>query len=317
MKITTLALISCICISITSMHAMDSETKRQKTFLVEPPYYPLETYDSDHTQEVIECAQAGAYNHLKDIFNRTPLHRAAHFGQTPLMKALIQGGISADCLDTHGNTPLHYAAESMHQEEAVELLIDACTAQRVSHDQRPYALLCGLVPMVDVMNNCGQTPLHLARDPKVVQLLIEAGANCHTRHYPHLQPETPFQAAVHRKDSKVVETMICTVSPLEVAHIVPHIVATYKRTGEDYVSLQDLMHSIDPTLIKDIVAQRRAAAERWLERPNTGIFFAVRIKQSILKALRKYPEIQITYGAAILIKNLQAITIDCHRPSTH
>ena len=70
------------------------------------------------------------------------MHDAALRGYFRGMSLLLKHGASVDCLDAHGDRPLHMAASNGHA-EAISFLLDHAAA-------------------IDSANNFGLTPLHVA-----------------------------------------------------------------------------------------------------------------------------------------------------------
>ena len=96
----------------------------------------------------------------------TPLHLAAHFGQTAAVRLLLNKGAEADALSTNAmkNSALHAAAAG-RAVQAGKLLIDFGAS-------------------VDARQNGGWTPLHAVAqngDLEFAGLLIEAGAAVNVR----------------------------------------------------------------------------------------------------------------------------------------
>jgi uncharacterized protein len=103
----------------------------------------------------------------------TPLHLAAHFGRTPVVRLLLNKGAQANMLSTNvlRNSALHAAAAG-RAAEAGRLLID--------HGAD-----------VDAQQNGGWTPLHAASqngDIEFAGLLLEAGASVNSRADNHQRP---------------------------------------------------------------------------------------------------------------------------------
>jgi uncharacterized protein len=99
-----------------------------------------------------------------DAYGRTPLHYAAAAGNADLMQSLLQGAVDVDASDDNGWTALHFAAQASSV-SVLKLLLDAGA-------------------LVDPRDSDGNTPLSTAvfncrGDGSVIQLLRNAGADCH------------------------------------------------------------------------------------------------------------------------------------------
>ena len=69
---------------------------------------------------------AGADLEARDGLGRTPLHRAAAFGERPAMiRALLDAGADLEARDDAGHTPLHWAAQFSQHPAVIETLLDA------------------------------------------------------------------------------------------------------------------------------------------------------------------------------------------------
>jgi ankyrin repeat protein len=107
----------------------------------------------------------------------TPLHWAAHNGQTTIARMLISNGTDADTLDTWGRTPLHVG---IWNREVAELLIESGAD-------------------VDAVDRFGNTPLHLAvRYRDVVELLLSHGAQVDVKNF---FGATPLELCMRLGDS--------------------------------------------------------------------------------------------------------------------
>jgi ankyrin repeat protein len=98
---------------------------------------------------------------IKDSHGRTPLHFAARSGSSALLKLLQSLGGDMKALDEGGRSPLLYAVRK-YALGAVNWLVSAGA------------------PISGPPDSHGLTPLHhavLAQAPAVVQCLLEAGAN--------------------------------------------------------------------------------------------------------------------------------------------
>ena len=65
----------------------------------------------------------GAAINMRDVYGKTPLHKAVQKKLLPIVKLLIQTGAYVHLLDNNGHAPLHLAAES-GDAEVVQYLLD-------------------------------------------------------------------------------------------------------------------------------------------------------------------------------------------------
>ena len=110
--------------------------------------------------DVSRCLAAGAKVDARDKYGTTPLHRAAYWGRTEAVEALLDAGAEADARTAVGMTPLHRAARG-GQTEAVRALLDAGAE-------------------VDARDKDGATPVHLAIGAgrtETAMALLDAGAD--------------------------------------------------------------------------------------------------------------------------------------------
>lgn len=134
---------------------------------------------------------------LPDYFGNPPLHCAAFFGRTEIMKLLLNMGANKD-LQTHesgGDAPLHRAATGIENRiKTTKLLINAdanidlqnsfgetplyCAVRTI--DQKTAKILIEANANINVQDKSGKTPLHcsvLDGHTEMVRLLLDAGAN--------------------------------------------------------------------------------------------------------------------------------------------
>jgi ankyrin repeat protein len=113
--------------------------------------------------------QYGADVHVRDEYERTPLHSACAQGSMDIVEWLLNHGADVDAQGIHGYRPLHHAAESGHL-HICQMLIE--------HN-------------ADIHNRSrfGDTPLHVAASPDDVtrnqvdtmQVLLDHGADPNAR----------------------------------------------------------------------------------------------------------------------------------------
>ena len=108
----------------------------------------------------------------RNYFSKTPLHLALDEGYfrnpdpeeiKPIVNILIDAGAEVNARDYKDKTPLHYAAENGCKEVVEELL-------KVITNKKD----------LDLQDNRGNTPLHLAKTEQIREILIEAGADTDT-----------------------------------------------------------------------------------------------------------------------------------------
>jgi hypothetical protein len=103
------------------------------------------------------------------------LHMAARRGEHETVGRILLDGFDPDALDDCGRTALHYAAELGHYRMVRRI---------VYNDRHPYVTKKGYrherrAPLLDVQDDSGDTPLHLAArsgSAAVLELLYRAGA---------------------------------------------------------------------------------------------------------------------------------------------
>ncbi|MDR3285202.1 MAG: ankyrin repeat domain-containing protein [Holosporales bacterium] len=86
-----------------------------------------------YTEVIKVLIDAGANKNAIDPNGMTPLHYATFFGDAKTIRVLIDAGADKNARDTNGMTPLHHVAAGRHT-EAVRVLIDA-GADKNARDQ--------------------------------------------------------------------------------------------------------------------------------------------------------------------------------------
>ena len=112
---------------------------------------------------------AGADVHALNIFDASPLHRAASGAHVPIVEALLEAGAYVDAPNCRDSTPLHYA---LHEDSEASLEV--------------LDLLIAAGANVDVQNSWGGSPLYLSigagtYDPLKAERLLAAGASLEIR----------------------------------------------------------------------------------------------------------------------------------------
>lgn len=136
-----------------------------------------------------------------------PLHRAANYGQTEIVRFLLHAGADANVKDVGGLTPLHFAVEGGHG-MTVRLLLDNGAAVNVVADHDPWwkrgALQGG--PQRTHLDCSGLTPLHVAvlvDSAEIVGQLLDRGADVHimaTKESWYFAGRTPLELAGEEPD---------------------------------------------------------------------------------------------------------------------
>jgi cytohesin len=138
-----------------------------------------------------------------DSYGHTPVHWAAMYAKTDVVKLLAESEINLNCRDEEGRTPLHYAMGNIYSsslvphDKTVELLI-SLGADVNAQDDRGFApitmgaLLVGHKPAIEallaksakenvnIQDKEGATPLHHAAAwgrADVIALLLSNGAD--------------------------------------------------------------------------------------------------------------------------------------------
>jgi ankyrin repeat protein len=112
-------------------------------------------------KKVRELLAAGTPIDERDEEGVTPLMIAANFDQLNVFRALLEGGADPNATDIRGQSVLHYAATF-----GAPRLVQALLEKK---------------PAVNARDGLGETPLMAALTPKVMQLLLEAGADVNIR----------------------------------------------------------------------------------------------------------------------------------------
>lgn len=185
---------------------------------------------------VIKCSTKVLKDTLKGKFfcvdvndkeNRTPLSIACEMGNYDAVEFLISNfDAYIDAQDIRGNSPILYAAANGHPEIVLYLL-----------KRNPQKLL----------NNMGQSALHLTNSVEVLNIFIQMNANPNML---DLRYRTPLHYNAARGNTKLIEVLLdngadCNIrdkegfTPLEVAISCRQLEAArlLKTTGKDTLSL--------------------------------------------------------------------------------
>lgn len=116
-----------------------------------------------------------------DVDGVTALHYAMHIGFINIIKILLEYGARLDAKDRYGRTPLHWAFETSKRGILVGMMsklsdgaILTMFGDRLKEKNKDG------VPMIDIGDNLGRTPLHWAVaqvNYGLVDALLDAGAN--------------------------------------------------------------------------------------------------------------------------------------------
>uniref|UniRef100_A0A1I7Y075 ANK_REP_REGION domain-containing protein n=1 Tax=Steinernema glaseri TaxID=37863 RepID=A0A1I7Y075_9BILA len=124
------------------------------------------------------------------------LHEAARRGNLPFLDDCLQNEVSVNSLDKSGSTPLYWAAHGGHT-AIVEYLL---SKPNIS---------------ISSQNKMGDTPLHAASwkgHLECAKLLVEAGANVHTK---NVEKQTPYDIATTAEVKALLLTTMRNVAAYE------------------------------------------------------------------------------------------------------
>uniref|UniRef100_I3JWX6 Ankyrin repeat domain 27 n=1 Tax=Oreochromis niloticus TaxID=8128 RepID=I3JWX6_ORENI len=164
----------------------------------------------------------------RDDRGYTPLHVAAHCGQSQLIDILVHKGAQVNATDYHALTPLHLACQRGYQGVTLLLLhYKANTEAQDNNGNTPLHLACmyghedcvkALVYYdvqtcrLDLVNDKGDTALHMASRwgyEGIIQVLLENGASTHIL---NKNKESPLQCALNSKVSDTRQNHLFSVS---------------------------------------------------------------------------------------------------------
>lgn len=146
---------------------------------------------SNNIEVMIDLLNRGLSPSDTEVFQRTPLHAAAEFGNTDALAILLDtNGVDVNAGDAWNVTPLHVAADKC-QVDSIKLLLQT--------------------PSVDVnaRNDSGKTPLHFAVEtnyPYIAKLFIEVPSvdiNAKTKSY-----KTALHIAAKKGSVEIVELLL-------------------------------------------------------------------------------------------------------------
>ncbi len=192
-------------------------TSKEGTLLHLAVQYGVETLMDDLIQD-------HANIHAQDSDGMTPLHYAVRKNQRKVVNKLIKAGAMVDSLDKHGNTPLFYSFKYLPEEpDLVHDLINA-GADPNRRDSSKSPLFCELLssrasdtlalavlPLIrdiNLQNNNGDTPLHLAilrEQYELAKQLIVLGADLKILNN---RDESVFQLACEQGNLSLFESFL-------------------------------------------------------------------------------------------------------------
>lgn len=140
----------------------------------------------------------------------------------------------------------------------------------------------------------GDTPLHLAiphsaqfdSNSVILTALINAGASINAK---DKQGYSPLQLAILYKSHLAIKTLLTTITPTDIQHIIPGLIAVKRGLGHD-VS-KDLEKNIINQLFNDIINKKIALVKQYLpDEPEAKL--RTELKKQIIQALRNSPPLQ-------------------------
>ena len=251
------------------------------------------------------CGMEGLDNMNKEELNNS-LYWAAHAGNTRRVISLIEADADVDGGDTcaplgaainiptilalldrgasiYANktsnlyTPLHVQAGTPRNNfDVIELLITRGAA------------------VLNALDEYGRTALGIAVEynhSNAARALIEGGADVSLTNVPG---KTLLQLAVENKKLDAIKALTTTVSPTEIQHVIPAIIAlTNPHNDPDKETMfpQEIGLQISAQLIPVIVREKLVLAKQYLPNVPEAELRAA-IEQSIRRVISKSPRIQ-------------------------
>ena len=190
----------------------------------------------------------GADIHAKDIFHKSPLHKAVTCYHPEITRILLESGANVDAQDNFGSTPLHQAAVSVYKPYSIDIMrnllefkanpdlmdnfgktplhVAALTSDYASHELVTMLLNAGAD--IECEDEILDRPLHCAirvNSLKTIDVLLAAGADINSKNLKH---QTALYIAVEKQHNTAVKSLIqagadvntidvCWTSPLEKA----------------------------------------------------------------------------------------------------
>jgi ankyrin repeat protein len=182
-------------------------------------------------QKIVEhLIRKGALINAQDNSGKTPLHYAASNDALLLVKCLVYNNADINVQNKNGQTPLHLAQEA----DVVDFLLD----NRASADVQDG---CGSTPLhvaasnvknedslllvkclvrykanVNDQNLKGETPLHLAHKPDVINFLLKNGATIDVRDH---SGSTPLHIAASKDALLLVQCLVNNEADINVQNL--------------------------------------------------------------------------------------------------
>lgn len=248
-------------------------------------------------EKIDEFLNAGANVNQADDNGGTPLIYAAQFGDLALMKKLVARGAKIDSIDRRGNSALSFLASGeTYKNDAV-------------------AYLLSLHARVDVVNNEGHAPLHLAamrpckpadaaQQVELLRLLVEAGSD------PNSKPtgELPLHLAAFagQPDAALDYLLTVTKEPHALTDKGYHALTEAARGDQHDAVLFFASHGFEPQTLGPALLPEPDGVTRFIE-PTSPInarafaaFGDYRLSQgNPADALVNYRRSEANYQAAV------------------
>lgn len=170
----------------------------------------------------------GADIEARDDIGWKPIHLASRYGHEMIVDILLRNGarintqtVDLDNSDSDGNnTSLHLAAHNKQYKVAKRLLSnDACTEIGDSWS--------------------AATPLHIAveeKDPEMVRILLEHGANMHYKDYPREGPcRSPLEHVIKKGYTSILRVMMTNATRNDVNIALSHARRYKRKRATDYL----------------------------------------------------------------------------------